>query len=310
LLPGRPLQRIGIRHTVGLGDALARGDEEVDPGDDLPATLEEYLSRYGLRCFKVKVGGDPRVDLERLARVRDVLGRATDGDYRVTLDGNEQFADIAALRLFWEELVASQTTADLARRVEYVEQPLPRGLALGEETAAGIASWPGRPRLIIDESDDSLDAVARAIAAGYDGGSFKSCKGVFKGIGNACRLEQLRRETPGRRLVYSAEDLSTIGPVSLLADLAVIATLGVDEPERNGYHYLRDVPGLPATVAAETLRHHGDLFARGADGRPTLAIRAGAIDVGSVVAAPFGVGFECDFEERLAALGSVADALA
>jgi L-alanine-DL-glutamate epimerase-like enolase superfamily enzyme len=309
-LPGRPLQRIGIRHTVGLGDALARGEEEVDPGDDLPATLEEYVSHYGLRCFKVKVGGDPRVDLERLARVRDVLGRTTDGDYRVTLDGNEQFADIAALRSFWEELVASQTTADLTRRMEYVEQPLPRGLTLGEETAAGIASWPGRPRLIIDESDDSLDAVARAIDAGYDGGSFKSCKGVFKGIGNACRLEQLRRETPGRRLVYSAEDLSTIGPVSLLADLAVIATLGIDEPERNGHHYLRDVPGLPAAVAEETLRHHGDLFARSVDGRPTLAIRAGAIEVGSVVAAPFGVGFECDFEERLAALGSVADALA
>ena len=183
----------------------------------------------------------------------------------------------------WEELVAGAATADFARRVEYVEQPLPRHLALSEETAAGLAAWPGRPRLIIDESDDSLDAVARALEAGYEGGAFKSSKGVFKGIGNACRIEQLRQESPAKGLIYSAEDLSTIGPVGLLADLAVIATLGIDEPERNGYHYLRNDPGLPARVDEETLRHHGDLFAADADGRAVLDIRDGTVDVGSVV---------------------------
>jgi hypothetical protein len=303
-LPATPLTRIAVRHTVGLADALAESDAVAGPSDGLPATLEGAVKRYGLRSFKVKVGGKREHDLARLARVGAVLDRATGGDYRVTLDANEQFADLPALRAFWEELIAADATAAFARRIQYVEQPLPRGLALGEETAAALDAWPGRPRLIIDESDDSLDAVARALEAGYDGGAFKSSKGVFKGIGNACRIEQLRRSGQ-EQLIYSAEDLSTIGPVGLLADLAVIATLGIDEPERNGYHYLRGLIGLPQRVEDETLRHHGDLFTVGPDGRALLDIRNGSVDVASVVAAPFGVGWACDFEDDLESVESL-----
>jgi L-alanine-DL-glutamate epimerase-like enolase superfamily enzyme len=279
------------------------------PADGLPPTLEACIGRYGLRRFKLKVGGDRRVDLDRLERIREVLDRETRGDYRVTIDGNEQFADVSVLRAFWEDLTAGDGTSALARRVDYVEQPLPRDLALGADTSAGLAAWHGRPRLIVDESDDSLDAVVRAIDAGYDGGAFKSSKGVFKGIGNACRIEQLRQEDPGRTLVYSAEDSSTIGPVGLLADLAVIATLGIDEPERNGHHYLRGLTGLPPRAERETLRHHGDLFSPHADGRAALNIQGGKIDVGSVVAAPFGVGWRCDFEEELESADALVAAI-
>jgi hypothetical protein len=308
-LPLQPMTRLGVRHTVGLSDALSGGEGGLVPNDDLPSSLEAYVSRYGLRRFKVKVCGDHRVDLDRLARVRDVLDGGTHGDYRVTLDGNEQFADVSALRAFWEEVVATERTSGLGRRVDYVEQPLQRALALSAETAAGLAEWPERPSLIIDESDDSLDAVAQAIAAGYEGGAFKSSKGVFKGIGNACYLERLRREHPGRTFIYSAEDSSTIGPVGLLADLAVIATLGIDEPERNGYHYLRGLTGLPRHVEQETVRHHGDLFSLHADGLAALDIRDGKIAVGSVVAAPFGVGWRCDFEEQLDRIGPLVAAV-
>jgi hypothetical protein len=175
--------------------------------------------------------------------------------------------------------------------------------------SAKLAAWTGRPKVIIDESDDSLDATARAIEAGYDGGSFKSSKGVFKGIGNACRIEQLRRERPGERFIYSAEDSSTIGPVGLLADLAVIATLGIDEPERNGHHYFRGLSGLPARAQEETLRHHGDLYSPHTDGSPALKIQEGRIDVGIVVAAPFGVGWRCDFEEELDTVDALVAAI-
>jgi L-alanine-DL-glutamate epimerase-like enolase superfamily enzyme len=310
LLPQRPLARISVRHTVGLGDSLTAGDGAgVPPADGLPATLAECVARYGLRRFKVKVGGNPRADLDRLDRVREVLEQETRGQYRVTLDGNEQYADVSALRSFWDDATASHEAAPLARRVDYVEQPLPRELALSPETAAGLAAWRRRPRLVIDESDDSLDAVARALRAGYDGGAFKSSKGVFKGIGNACRLEQLRREHPGETFLYSAEDLSTIPPVGLLADLAVIATLGIDEPERNGYHYLLGLEGLPPRVDEELCRCHADLFEPGADGRALLRIEDGAIGVASAVAAPFGVGWRCDFEDELESARSVVSSL-
>lgn len=309
-LPREAMTRMSIRHTVGLSDPLVPGDDAgVMPADDLPSTLDECIRRYGLRCFKVKVGGDRRADLARLERIQTVLDGETRGDFRVTIDGNEQFADVSALRAFWEEAMACDGTSELGRRVDYVEQPLPRDLALGADTSAGLAAWPGRPHLIVDESDDSLDAVARAIEAGYDGGAFKSSKGVFKGIGNACRVEQLREENPIRRFIYSAEDSSTIGPVGLLADLAVIATLGIDEPERNGHHYLRDLAGLLPRVRHETIRHHGDLFSRRADGHAALNIQEGKIDVGSVVAAPFGVGWRCDFEEQLDSVDSLVAAI-
>jgi hypothetical protein len=307
LLPRRPLDRVTIRHTVGLGDALRTGEGSSAAADGLPSSLEECIERYGLRRFKVKVRGDPEADLDRLEHVASVL-ETLPGGYRLTIDGNEQFGDVRALRAFWDELAASRGTAELARRVDYVEQPLPRELALGAETAARLADWPARPRLIVDESDDSLDAVARAIEAGYDGGAFKSSKGVFKGIGNACRIEQLRRQYPRRRLVYSAEDSSTIGPVGLLADLAVIATLGIDEPERNGYHYLGRA-GISRRVDVETIRHHEDLFAIGPGGHAVLDIRDGGLDLRSIVAAPFGVGWSCDFEDELVSARSLLDAL-
>jgi len=310
LLPPRPLTRMSVRHTVGLGDPLAAADADDAAPDGLPASLEGWIRRFGLRRFKVKVAGDRHFDLDRLGHVQEVLERATRGDYRVTLDANEQFADFSALHAFWDDVIASDGTSALARRVDYVEQPLPRGLALAADTSAQIAAWPGHPPLIIDESDDSLDAVARAVEGGYDGGSFKSCKGVFKGVGNACRIEQLRQEDPARRLIYSAEDLSTIGPVGLLADLTVIATLGIDEPERNGYHYLGDITTLPRSVDEETLRAHGDLFSPGAAGRASLRIEAGAIELESVPAAPFGVGWHCDFEDDLSSIDSLVADLA
>jgi hypothetical protein len=90
--------------------------------------------------------------------------------------------------------------------------------------------------LIIDESDAELDSLPRALALGYHGTSHKNCKGVFKGIANACLLEALRRQSGGDRLVMSGEDLANIGPVALLQDLAVVATLGVSSVERNGHH--------------------------------------------------------------------------
>jgi L-alanine-DL-glutamate epimerase-like enolase superfamily enzyme len=90
-LPRRPMTSLSVRHTVGLGDPLAVGDDGgVVPPDDLPSTLEAWIRRYGLRRFKVKVSGDHRVDLDRLERIRDVLDGETRGDYRVTIDGNEQ----------------------------------------------------------------------------------------------------------------------------------------------------------------------------------------------------------------------------
>ncbi|RIK51103.1 MAG: hypothetical protein DCC57_11005, partial [Chloroflexi bacterium] len=99
-----------------------------------------------------------------------------------------------------------------------------RDVALSEATGQALRAWRDRPPLIIDESDGELHSVHVAQACGYVGTSHKNCKGVFKGIANACWLQ---REPSGRGGVLSGEDLCNIGPVALLQDLAVVATLGI-----------------------------------------------------------------------------------
>ena len=73
----KPQSSIELRHTVGLVDPLTAGDrtpmERINDG--LPETLEEVVSYYRGRYYKLKVGGDIKADLERLGRIAFVLDR-------------------------------------------------------------------------------------------------------------------------------------------------------------------------------------------------------------------------------------------
>src|SRR5207244_1292569 len=97
--------------------------------------------------------------------------------------------------------------------------------------------------------------------------------------------------------IMSGEDLVNIGPVALLQDLAVAASLGIDSVERNGHHYFTGLSMFPAGVQRQILDSHSDLYHASKHGWPTLTIRDGIIDVSSVVTAPLGVGFVLDVEE-------------
>src|SRR3954469_13609965 len=70
-----PVRSIAARHTVGLVDPIVAADQAPGSrvGDGLPETLEEVVSAYGQRCFKLKVGGDRQADLERLVKIASVL---------------------------------------------------------------------------------------------------------------------------------------------------------------------------------------------------------------------------------------------
>jgi hypothetical protein len=294
-LPAEPSRRLDVRHTVGASDSLTADD--LGPGerldDGLPETLREYVERDGLSAFKVKLTGDVARDADRLSAVEAALaGR----DYAVTLDANEQYGDPASFRRDWAALTARADADDLLSRVRYVEQPLARGDALTDAARETFTSWTDRPPVVVDESDGELDSLRRALACGYAGTSHKNCKGVFKGVANACYLEHRRRENPDRAFVLTGEDLSTVGPVSLQQDLAVMATLGVDDVERNGYHYFRGESALPESVQSALLDAHGDLYRRHEDGFAALDVADGALELESVVEAPFGRALELDVE--------------
>ncbi len=81
LLPASPVDRILVRHTVGLADPLGPGSrtdgseaEPVDKGDGLPLTLDEIVQAYGVSYFKIKISGESDFDRHRLAEIASGVG--------------------------------------------------------------------------------------------------------------------------------------------------------------------------------------------------------------------------------------------
>jgi len=288
LLPAAPLASTFVRHTVGLGDALSAAD--IPPGervnDGLPQDLESSMRAYVLRYFKVKLFADAERDLARLRELSRILERETGGEYFVTLDGNENFKNFETFREFWQKAAAEPALRELWRRIIVVEQPVHRDRALSDDLGPALRAWQDRPPLIIDESDGTVGDLPRALALGYAGTSHKNCKGIVKGIANACLLEKRRRN--GERVVLTGEDLCNLGPVALLQDLAMMALLGIEHVERNGHHYYRGLSLWPTDWQDAALADHGDLYTRHRDGFACLHIREGRVALGSVNTAPLG----------------------
>lgn len=281
-----PLESVALRHTVGLGDPLDASDAMERPADDLPFTLEENIRAYGLTYFKIKICGKTEIDLARLRRIAAIIGR----DAKFTLDGNEQFHDIASFRAAWQTFLGDATVAAFLRSgLIFVEQPLHRDHALDESVHSELASWPDAPVMIIDEADADFPSLPRALELDYRGTSHKNCKGIVKGIANAALLKK-------RGGILSGEDLANIGPCALLQDLAMMSVLGIGHVERNGHHYFKGLSPFPQPVNDAMLRDHADLYRRHRAGFAALAPRDGMISLGSVNAAPFGLKSLPDFQ--------------
>jgi L-alanine-DL-glutamate epimerase-like enolase superfamily enzyme len=294
-LPQRPARSVIARHTVGMTDPLT--DAEIAPSeqidDGLPQSLEACVRAYGLTHFKIKLSGNVDDDVERLRRIADLVGKVSP-EYRYTLDANENFPDVETFRTFWSRFKEDASMRDFVARLIVAEQPLHRDVAMIERTARELLGWADRPPIIIDESDAEIGSAAKALDRGYVGTSHKNCKGVIKSIANACLLEHRRRTNPGGMYVMTAEDLTTVGPVALQEDLAVVGTLAIEHVERNGHHYFRGLSMFPREAVDPVVGQHEDLYRRLDDGTPALRIEGGRIAIGSVVDAPFGLAATFD----------------
>ena len=111
----------------------------------------------------------------------------------------------------------------LLRARLYVEQPLPRSIALDVDLPPAVCVRP----LLIDESDATLDAFPAARARGYVGVSSKSCKGVYKALLNAARCAQWNTTEAGGRYFVSGEDLTMQPGLGVQQDLALATLLGL-----------------------------------------------------------------------------------
>lgn len=286
VLVPEPLQRVALRHTIGLADPL-RDEESPGLDDGLPDTLAASIRAYGLRYFKIKVCGDAAVDIPRLRIITEVLTAGCPDGFKATLDGNEQFTDLQAFREFYATLQADRSLAPLFNSLLLIEQPLYRDHALKDDVAPVLAGWRDGPGMIIDESDGSLDDLPRALELGYCGTSFKACKGILKGLVNAALLK-VRASSMSRPPIQSGEDLAGVGPVCVLQDLAMVAALGITHVERNGHHYFRGLSMYPPEFQEDVLRAHPGCYRRHELGFPALEIHGGQLNLDSINAAPFG----------------------
>ena len=144
----RRLDRVAVRHTVGLDDKVEGEGGVADPAQN-----------SGARYFKLKLNGDPEADAARLIRIGKELATLP-YDYQVTLDANEQYADLAALGALVDRLDRDSALKPIAAKLLYIEQPMPRDIT--RQSPLGKLS---RRDFIIDEADDSYDAFPAAQGA-------------------------------------------------------------------------------------------------------------------------------------------------
>jgi len=276
------LERVAIRHTVGL-------DDKVE-GEGGVADIKENA---GARYFKLKLNGDPEHDALRLIRIGKEL-TALPHDYKVTLDANEQYADLTALSALADRLDRDVALKPIAAKLLYIEQPMPREI-FKESPLGALATCD----FIIDEADDSYDAFPAARALGYRGISSKSCKGIYKSVINATRAAKW--SSGSEKFFISGEDLTCQAGLGVQQDLALGALVGVTHAERNGHHYVDGFDNTPAAEVQAFLSAHPDLYA--GDGNAIrLSIHDGDLLTGSLTAPGFATSVHPDWS-ALAPLG-------
>jgi hypothetical protein len=294
-LPEHPLPAVFVRQTVGLGDPLTRGD--IPAGERLvdgwPQAIEEYATRRGVRYFKVKVSNRLEPDLDRLARIARLLERHLGSDYRLTLDGNEQYKQAEDFEALVDAIRSRPELAALWENVLAIEQPFDRSFALDARRVGSLPSLSRTKPVIIDESDGSLLSYAIALEAGYRGVSSKNCKGALRSVLNAGLTWLLNRRRASGPFMMTGEDLCSVGIIPTQSDLCLAATLGLEHVERNGHHYHPGLTYLPEGQRRAAIAAHGDFYVE-EHGIVGPRIENGRLRIESLHCTGFGFAVEPD----------------
>ena len=284
-----PSTHIHARHTVGMVDAITADDITEPVNDGLPETLEQVVTHYGHRYYKLKVCGQLDKDIARLTAIASVLDQIKE-PYFASLDGNEQYKNAEEVA---ELLSAMRATPELNRMLNsimFVEQPISRAHALDTDLSHMALGLP----VIMDESDGTLDAFVQAKDKGYSGISSKTCKGIYKSFLNAARCQQWNAERTGKHFFMSGEDLTVQAGLSIQQDLALVNLLGITHVERNGHHYVNGLASCTKQEQTDFLQSHGDLY-ENSFGATRVKISGGRLNIASLACTGFASAAMPDF---------------
>jgi len=168
-----PPARIPAWHLVGALDPLSpecAPEAVVDPADGYPLYLTDWIERDGLRCLKVKLGGqEAEADGSRLIRVGEFgMPRgvtALSADFNCTAPSQEYVEEVLdRIRL---------DAPAVYKALLYVEQPFPADNSFYSRRVEHLAR---KKPLYMDESAESWQSVAHGAGLGWNGVALKTCK--------------------------------------------------------------------------------------------------------------------------------------
>jgi L-alanine-DL-glutamate epimerase-like enolase superfamily enzyme len=194
-----------VFHLVGGLDPLRRSElSDRLHHDCRPVTLEEWIQKEGVYCFKLKLrGNDLDWDLNRCREVTDVAreGRRSMGSdqFHLSIDTNEICDSPEYCIELLDRLKSDDPEAFNA--ILYLEQPTGRDLRIHDHDMRPLASM--KP-VLVDESTSSLSDFEQAIELGWSGIALKTCKCLSLSL-----LEFAKAKHEG--LLYSVQDLTNCG---------------------------------------------------------------------------------------------------
>ena len=177
-----PRPTMPLYHLVGALDPLSDGDLASPVGDGLPETLAQWIAADGLTHLKIKLNGDDlEWDVQRVLSIERVAAEAQAirgcPDWRYSADFNEKCSSVEYVTEFLARI--GQGSPAALRRLQYIEQPMPRDLrARGERVDAAAKIKP----VVIDESLVDYESLLLARELGYSGVALKTCKGQSEAL--------------------------------------------------------------------------------------------------------------------------------
>ena len=238
-----------IFHLAGGLDKLTAAEiTDDDPDDGLPVSLDQWIERDGIRCFKVKLrGNDNEWDVQRTADIVRVIGETyerlgIEDSFYLSTDSNEMNPDPESVVEYLHKLRELSPVAHDA--LLYLEQPTERDLTAHRFDMSPVSAL--KP-VVVDEGVTDVETLDLAIELGWSGVGLKTCKGHSSSL---LYVAKAREEG----LVVTFQDLTNPG-LSLVHEAGFAARIDTLRGfEYNSRQYLPE-------AAPEVRAQHLDLFA-------------------------------------------------
>ncbi len=213
--------KLPVFHLIGGLDKLTRSEvSSEDPSDGLPVSLEEWIERDGVFCFKIKLTGvDLDWDVKRTKAVAEIvesklkaLGR---DDYYLSVDSNEMHRSPDDVLKYLRRI--KREAPNVFDRILYIEQPVSRDLAKYRFDMRPVAMV--KP-VLADEGVTDVESLDLALSLGWSGVALKTCKCHSSALLMVAKSEEFGipysvqdLTCPGLALVHSAGFAARINPI-------------------------------------------------------------------------------------------------